>query len=203
MNQILNTKSFKKKNFNKTRFKIQFIFSIIFIILLITFLLFYYYSIKNKEKQSINLSSNYNIYKLYSKYSDKAIIENEIFGVIEIPKINIKYIVFSKLDEEQLKISPCKFYGKTPKENGNLCIAGHNYNNSKFFSNLFLLDIGDEIYLYDNSNEKYSYKVFSSYEVVSNDTSPIFDYNRFAKELTLITCNNTNQNRLIIKAKQQ
>ena len=125
-----------------------------------------------------------------------------ILCTIEIPKINIKYPVFSKFDDELLKISPCKFYGKSPTQYGNLCIAGHNYNNSKFFSNLFLLNNGDEIFLYDNSEQKFIYKVFSYYEVSSSDMSPILDYDRNIKQLTLVTCNNLNQNRLIIKAKQ-
>lgn len=203
MNQILNTKLFKKNHQNKKFFKIQFILSTIFLIILVTFLFFYFFSLKKYEKKSNNLTNNYSLYKLYSKYSKEATFENEILGIIEIPKISIKYPVFSRLDEELLKISPCRFYGKTPNEYGNLCIAGHNYNNSKFFSNLFLLNNGDSIFFYDNSKKKYIYTVFSFYEVTSSDMSPIFNYDRFSKELTLITCNNINQNRLIIKAKQQ
>lgn len=205
MNQILSTKLISCIKSQQKFYKIIFFISSIIVLILIGFILYNFFSIKQYEKISNELSNNYYIYKLYSKYSEKENEEefqNEVLGVIEIPKINIKYPVFSRLTDELLKISPCKFYGKSPKENGNLCIAGHNYDNSKFFSNLFLLDINDKIYIYDNLDNKYFYTVFKIYEVNNSDLSPIFDYKRFSKELTLITCNNTNQNRLVIKAKQ-
>lgn len=201
MNQILNTK-FKNTKNNKNFFKLQFIFSITIQIILILFLIYYYIVINKNDILSTNLKKNYNIYRLYSKNAQNSIVEDDILGIIEIPKIGIKYSVYSKFDDELLKISPCRFYGKSPKENGNLCIAGHNYNNSMFFSNLFLLKNKDEIFIYDNYNNKYIYRVFSTYEVNSNDMSPIFNYNLSSKELTLVTCNNLNQNRLIVKAKQ-
>ena len=71
-----------------------------------------------------------------------------------------------------------------------------------FFSNLYLLKNDDEIYIYDHSGYKYVYKVFNFYEVNESDLSPIFDYNSSSKELTLITCNNLNLNRFIVKAYQ-
>lgn len=207
MNQILSTKLVSYIKNRKKFYKIIFCVSSIIAFLLICFIIHNLISINQYEKISNELSDNYDIYKLYSKYSEvenenKDEVENEIFGIIEIPKINIKYPIFSKLNNNLLKISPCKFYGKSPKENGNLCIAGHNYDNSKFFSNLSLLDINDKIYIYDNLNNKYVYTVFKIYEVNDSDLSPIFDYNGLSKELTLITCNNYNQNRLVIKAKQ-
>lgn len=208
MNQILNTKLKKKRKLNKFFFKFQFTISILISFILICMIIYYIFTLKKKEKISNNLIGNYNIYKLYSNGSqedyveEKEQAENEIFGIIEIPKIGIRYPIFSHLNEELLKISPCKFYGESPKVNGNICIAGHNYNNSMFFSNLSLLNKNDEIYLYDNSNNKYVYTIFNLYEVKESDLSPIFDYNQSSKELTLITCNNINQNRFIIKAKQ-
>lgn len=208
MNQILNTKLKKKRKLNKNFFKFQFTISILISFILICMIIYYIFTLKKKEKISNNLIGNYNIYKLYSNGSqedyveEKEQAENEIFGIIEIPKIGIRYPIFSHLNEELLKISPCKFYGESPKVNGNICIAGHNYNNSMFFSHLSLLNKNDEIYLYDNFNNKYVYIIFNLYEVHESDLSPIFDYNQSSKELTLITCNNINQNRFIIKAKQ-
>lgn len=202
MNQILETKLFKKLKFNKYFYKVQLIISIFLIIVFVIILILYFNSNKNKEKISEDISSNYNLYKLYSKSYSGASTDDVILCTIEIPKINIKYPVFSKFDDELLKISPCKFYGKSPTEYGNLCIAGHNYNNTKFFSNLFLLENGDEIYLYYNLEQKYKYIVFSSYEVQSSNMSPILNYDNNIKQLTLVTCNNLNQNRLIVKAKQ-
>lgn len=206
MNQILNTKMINKKKTNKNFFRLQFIVSSIILFSFIVFLIYSFFNMNKKEKLSDSLLGNYNIYKLYANNlqdtTQKQDNENNIFGVIEIPKININYPIFSNLSEELLKISPCKFYGTNLKENGNICIAGHNYNNDMFFSNLYLLNNDDEIYIYDNYGNKYIYMVFNSYEVNKSDLSPIFNYNQSSKELTLITCNNLNQNRLIVKAHQ-
>ena len=93
--------------------------------------------------------------------------------------------------------------GKTPNKNSNLCIAGHNYHNSSFFSKLYTLKPDDEIYIYDNNSNKYIYKVYKVYEVEASDLSTIFDYNKFEKLLTLFTCDNTGTNRIVVKAKQK
>ena len=215
MNQILSTNLNNNNNkFNnnidnskkssKKVFKIQFTISIMIIITTISFSIYYFYTLKNKEKISKNLIGNYNIYKLYAdvEKEDKT-KENSLFGIIEIPKINLYYPIFSSLTEENLKVSPCKFYGSTLEENSNICIAGHNYNNDMFFSKINLLSINDEIFIYDNNGIKYTYIVTENYEVKEDDLSPIFNYNKNERTLTLITCNNLNNNRFIIKAKQK
>lgn len=207
MNQILVT-SFnnKREKENKKIFKVQFVISIAIIIFAICFFIYYLYSLKTSENFSKKIISNYNISTLYSnnkKNNDtQSSAENSIFGIIEIPKINIYYPVFSFLSEENLKVSPCKLYGTNLNENTNICIAGHNYNNDMFFSNIDKLQNGDEIYIYNNNGFKYIYKVFGKYEVKENDLSPIYNYNKNEKTLTLITCNNLNNNRIIIKANQ-
>lgn len=207
MNQILVT-SFnnKREKENKKIFKVQFVISIAIIIFAICFFIYYLYSLKTSENFSKKIISNYNISTLYSNNKKnnetQSSAENSIFGIIEIPKINIYYPVFSFLSEENLKVSPCKLYGTNLNENTNICIAGHNYNNDMFFSNIDKLQNGDEIYIYNNNGFKYIYKVFEKYEVKENNLSPIYNYNKNEKTLTLITCNNLNNNRIIIKAKQ-
>ena len=130
-NQILSTRINKKSN--KKFFKFQFLISIFIIVILIGFICYSSISLLKKEQMSKNITSNYSIYKLYSNNSKSnessytQNIQNEFFGTIEIPKINLYYPVFSHLDEELLKVSPCKFYGDSPKVFGNICIAGHNY----------------------------------------------------------------------------
>ena len=211
MNQILVTNFNNKFNNKKGKeykkiFKVQFIISITIIVFAICFFIYYLYSLKTSENFSKKIISNYNISTLYSSNKKNNEIqssaENSIFGIIEIPKINIYYPVFSYLSEENLKVSPCKLYGTNLNENTNICIAGHNYNNDMFFSNIDKLQNGDEIYIYNNNGFKYIYIVFGKYEVKENDLSPIYNYNKNEKTLTLITCNNLNNNRIIIKAKQ-
>ena len=200
-NNNINTKF---SNLNKNFFRLQFVISIIIIIVIISFSIYYIYSINNKEKMSKKLIGNYNIYKLYANVEkEQEFPENNLFGIIEIPKINLYYPVLSNLTEENLKVSPCKFYGTTLNDNTNICIAGHNYNNDLFFSKINLLELNDEIYIYDNTGLKYTYLVEKNYEVKEDDLSPISNYNHNEKTLTLITCNNLNNNRFIIKAKQK
>ncbi len=205
MNQILKINNDNKKR-NKNFFKIQLFFSIAIILALILGIFYIIYSIQISEKESTKLIGNYNIYKLYANSTTSSnsndAIENQIFGTIEIPKINLSYPILSTLTEENLKISPCKFYGPNLGEKGNICIAGHNYDNDKFFSNLYLLKINDTIFIYDNNKIKYSYTVFNIYEVKENDFSPLYDYDKNNKELTLLTCNNVNKRRIIVKAIQ-
>lgn len=148
MNQILNILIKEEKKKTKSFFRFQFTISIIIIFILLTLIIYYWTNLTHKEKISNQLIDRYKIYKLYSPslYETNTQKKNEnegndIFGIIEIPKINIYYPVFSHFSEELLKISPCKFYGEAPNKNSNICIAGHNYNNSMFFSNLNALQI--------------------------------------------------------------
>ena len=175
-----------------------------FLSFLVLYTSFHVLSLSKQEKLSNQLVNNYNISKLYSNNSESETTpESNLFGIIEIPKIDVYYPVFSRLTEELLKIAPCKFNGDSPKGNGNICIAGHNYNNNLFFSNLSNLEAGDEIFLYDTDGKKYIYNVFSIYEVNSTDLSPVLENSQNEKILTLITCNNLNDKRIIVKTKQQ
>ena len=208
MNQILQTKSNNKRNkllkFRKI-LKMQFYFSIFLIIVISFYIFFSTLKLNKQEKYSSELLNNYNITKLYSNHSSDLNETSEnsyILGIIEIPKINIYYPIFSICTNELLKISPCRFYGPSPGKIGNLCIAGHNYDNDKFFSKIAGLTINDEIILYSNTNKKFSYFVFDIYEVKPDDLSPVYFYDKNSKQLTLITCNNINNNRIIVKAKK-
>lgn len=209
MNQILSTKleTNKKVKEKKNWFKFQFAFSLFILILLSLGGSFYFYHLERKEDFSNSLIANYNIYRLYSTPGDNFENEKEstngLFGIIEIPKIKLYYPVFSHLTEDLLKISPCKFYGDTPNVDGNICIAGHNYDNSLFFSKISTLSTNDEIFIFDNNGNQYIYLIYDIYEVSASDLSPVLDYVPNEKILTLVTCNNLNSNRIILKARQK
>lgn len=194
MNQILSIPLKKNK---KKLFKLQFLISNFIILCFLIYFSFNYFSMFKQEEKSNQLINNYNISKLYSN------TESDLFGIIEIPKINVYYPVFSSLNDELLKVSPCKFYGSTPNNFGNICIAGHNYNNNLFFSNLSYLELHDEIFLYDNNEKKFIYEVFNIYEVEPTNLAPMLEYSKTQKTLTLITCNNLTKNRIVVKANQK
>mgnify|MGYP004646217723 FL=1 len=200
MNQILFIKN------NSKKYKIQLIISLIILITVFLFWLCYYFSIKRKDKFSDSLLNNFNIERIYSNNEGYTVVElggtsTTVIGIIEIPNLNIKYPILSNISDELLKVSPCRFYGPLPNEKGNLCIAAHNYDDNRFFGNLHKLNIGDIINIYDSSDNVTHYYVYDKFESSEKDTSCTNQDTNGNKELTLITCNNINKCRLIVKGK--
>lgn len=83
---------------------------------------------------------------------------------------------------------------------GNVCIAAHNYDNDKFFSKINTLNNEDLIYIYTLNGEKQEYNVTNNFETEFNDTSCTSQDTNGNRELTLVTCNNVNNRRIIVKA---
>lgn len=210
MNQILfsdhkNIINVKKNN--KKRFKILLYISIILILCTAIYFLYFRYISMQKENISNDLLKTFNLERLYSSTASKTIYLNEnskylVIGSIEIPTLSLNYPILSNANDDLLRIAPCRFYGPFPNEVGNLCIAGHNYDNNQFFSNLYKLNVGDEIRIYDSSNSLIKYYIYHKYETNKNDSSCISQDTNGKKEITLVTCNNLNGNRLILKAKE-
>ena len=124
----------------------------------------------------------------------------DIVGIIRIPAIELEYPILDETTEDLLKVSVCKFWGPEPNEVGNLCIAGHNYTNTRAFSQLYKLEKGDIIEITDLSGRTIKYEVYSHYTVKSSDTTPTSQITHGQKEVTLITCTNGLKERRIIKA---
>ena len=82
-------------------------------------------------------------------------------------------------------------------EYGNIILAGHN--NKYVFSNLYKLNIGDEIIVGD-FNYEYLFKVYDISKVNIKNKS-ILDNVYDKKILTLITCTSNNQIRYVVTAK--
>lgn len=130
-----------------------------------------------------------------------------IIATMSIPKINIEYAVLSRTSDELLKINPTKFEGyekgPEPNEAGNLCIVGHNYLNSKFFSKVPTLSLGDTMNLTDNFGRTITYVLYDRYTVDPTDISCLDQNTNGKKEVTLITCNNDGSARVISKFREQ
>ncbi len=123
-------------------------------------------------------------------------------GVINIPSINVNYPILSTYSDALLKISVCKFHGPNPNEVGNLCIAGHNYKNSKFFSKVPNLENGDKIEITDLGGNTIEYEVYDKFIVNPDELECTSQLTDGKKEITLITCTNDNKKRYIIKARE-
>jgi len=123
-----------------------------------------------------------------------------VIAQLEIPKINLKTEILEDYTEEGMKVSPVKFWGPEPNEIGNFCITGHNYLKENMFKRLKELKIGDEIYLYDNKNGKFTYTIYEIYKVKPDNMKPINQETNGRRIITLITCVNYTENRLIVQA---
>lgn len=199
MNQIIVVKQINKSH--RRFFKLQFIVSVLMLVVLF----FYYFANWKEEREMERVSEIINkafdletVYEAQKMSSQKASTESKYFGKISIPKIDVNYSVFNECSDELLKILPCKFYGPGMAEKGNVCIAGHNYEDDRFFSKLDELERGDLIFLSDLGGQNYKYVVYEQYEVKADDFECLKANKGY--ELTLITCNNTNGKRRVIKA---
>lgn len=211
--QERNKKSNSKNSSKSNRFYLLqfFISSFAFLCFLIIFFTRFFYFYKN-EAISEQLMKTYKISTLYANnidYSVKSIqsdsydnsfssISPFVIGMIKIDKINLNYPILYESNKEFLNISLCRFAGPMPNEVGNLCIAGHNYVDYKFFSRLHELEKNDIIKLYDLNGKMKEYIVFKKYETEENDMSCTSQESNGKIFLTLLTCNNISGKRLVI-----
>ena len=84
-----------------------------------------------------------------------------------------------------------------------MCLAGHDYINNSMFGGINKLENGDEILITDLYGNKVTYTVFDKYTTDPNDTSVLESIDVTKREITLITCTNGNQDRLIIRATEK
>lgn len=212
MNQIIDFKGYKQNNQNinsngtlsNQKYKILFIMfsatALIFIIIL-----FIKISMDNKNEEiAKKLTNSYTISTLYANNTtytpEVQAAEPFVIGIIKIEKIDLNYSILSVSNDELLDISVCRFAGPMPNEVGNLCIAGHNYVDYKYFSRLNELEINDKITIYDLNGEFIDYSIYEMYETSANDTSCTFQDTNNTKIVTLVTCNNVNGKRLVVHA---
>ena len=80
-------------------------------------------------------------------------------GTIEIPSIDLKYPVLENASKSSMTVSVGILDGPGLNKVGNTTIAGHNYRNGTFFSNLKKVVNGDKIYITDESGTKLTYIV--------------------------------------------
>lgn len=177
----------------------------------------------NTEKTSINESAKnenkeYNTIKsiendINEKNSqEREYIKEEIINTykgfkvcakLEIPKISLETYILSEYSTEALLTSVTKFWGVGPNEDGNFCVAGHNFIAKNMFHNLKDLELGDTFYITDNIVGKVEYEIFKIETVKPEDTSCLDAETDKEKEVTLITCTRDSKKRIIIKARER
>jgi len=123
-------------------------------------------------------------------------------GQIEIPKINIKYPILGQTTKTSIEVAVSVLYGPGPNKVGNTVIVGHNYKNGTFFSNNKKLAVGDEIYITDTEGQRMKYIIFDTQLLAPED----FDYavrdTQGKREISLSTCTDDVNSRLVIFARE-
>lgn len=187
---------------------------LMFIIILVILLIFGIAEIpiltKNYTEENINNNNNVTkdkeeIILPPEEVTDKEIPDKiggyDVLGVIVIDKIGIEQNILSKTTDSSLSLAVTKFYGPQLNEQGNFCIAGHNYRG--IFIDLKDLQEGDTFYIIDKAQARsVTYKVYKKYTVYPTELDCLSQSTNGKKEVTLITCNPGGLTRLIIKAQE-
>ena len=124
-------------------------------------------------------------------------------GRVVIPKIGVDYAILDHWSDELLKVSICKFHGANPNEVGNLCLVGHNWRNKRFFSKVPTLEVGDIVQITDLNEKTIDYEVYDIHTVAPSNTEDTTQKTNGRREVTLITCTDDSQQRVIVKCKEK
>lgn len=124
----------------------------------------------------------------------------DVLGQIVIEKINLKSYILDSTENAAMDKAPVKLFGKTLNQEGNFCIAGHNYD--EIFGNLKDLEIGDEFYIEDIEGIIQDYKITQILEVEPTDLTVLMQVEGKI-QITLITCEEETAQRLVIKAERK
>ena len=161
-----------------------------------------YYKERKNEEQLSEVVRSMEDEKDNKKEKKRTYKGYDVIGIIEIPKIKIKYPILSKTTEESMLVSVTKFWGPNVNEIGNITIAGHNNFSGTMFGKTKQLEKNDIIKLTDLNNKIIEYKVFDKYSIDPNDVSCVESIEKGTREVTLLTCTKGHKERLIIKARE-
>lgn len=124
-------------------------------------------------------------------------------GNINIPKTGASYPILLDTSTKALDLAVGVTYPSSPQLNkpGNVVIIGHNYRNGKFFSNNKKLELGDLIKITDLEGTTLSYKIYEIFETNPTDTAYVTKDRGENIEISLSTCTDDGNNRLVILAR--
>lgn len=171
---------------------------IILITISITFLLKMQIENKiDKEKHNKKIEEIKEIIETKEPTKETSLVSDYI-GYIDIPSQNIKRLIkenYSKKILDENYVGTYNMIGTIDNHDNPLILLGHNIEN--VFKKIKNLEIDDEIYIVTYKN-KYKYKVYNKVTINEEDMSYFDDNN---KNLILITCTNTKEERLIVIAR--
>ena len=126
-------------------------------------------------------------------------------GILEIPKISLRYPILDRATDASMKVAVGINYGVGLNKVGNTVIMGHNSANGTFFSNLNKLANGDPVYVTDNDDLKIKYIIYYIYETTAEDLDYFTRDTAGKREISLSTCLRPDQTdqRLVIWAREE
>lgn len=124
-------------------------------------------------------------------------------GKITIPRTGLECPILENASKKAIEVAVGIQCGVGLNQVGNTVIAGHNYRNGLFFSNNKKIQIGDKINIKDTSGLTVTYTVYSKFETSDQDSSYITRETNGKREITLYTCTDDGESRLVILAKEQ
>ena len=148
----------------------------------------------NQEKNKQDIGTKVKVAEQYKGY--------KVAANLKIEKLKIDTCVLEDYTKNAMETCVTKFFGPNPNEIGNFCITGHNYITKNMFGYLYTLKNGDTLTLTDNQNGTISYKIYHKYKAKANQTYGLSQRTNGKREVTLITCCNYSNERLIIKARE-
>lgn len=123
-------------------------------------------------------------------------------GTIEIPSINLSSPVL-EASKDSMKVAVVIYDGPGLNKVGNTTIAGHNYKDGRFFSNIKQIKEGDKIYITSENGEKVTYEVYKAPYITNREDITYLERNtEERREVTLIGCTDDVQNIYVVWAKE-
>jgi LPXTG-site transpeptidase (sortase) family protein len=126
--------------------------------------------------------------------------EYTVLGKIIIKDIGVEQYILNSAEDDALEKGISKIYGPSLNNYGNVCLAGHNFDN--MFKKLSELEVGDTFIIVDKKMEETTYKITKIYSV-EPDELECLTQDEEKIEITLITCESGSTKRLIVKAEEQ
>lgn len=127
----------------------------------------------------------------------------KLAGYIEIPKTKVNLPVLEVVTGPSLEVAVGVLHGPGLNKVGNTIIVGHNYRNSRFFSNNDKIAVGDKIYITDMSGKKVTYVVYNQYLTTPEDADYMIRETNGVREISLSTCTDDSSKRIITWAREQ
>ncbi len=124
-------------------------------------------------------------------------------GTIEIPAINLSCPILQEASAEAIEVAVAVYDGPGLNKIGNTTIVGHNYRDGTFFSNNKKLVEGDKVHITDSTGQKITYSIYKIVTTTPEDSTYLERDTEGKREITLLTCTDDTQSRLLVYAKEQ